>query len=217
MPISVFVIDDHPVVREGLRMLVASRRELTLLGVAGSVAAALPAISAAPPDVLLLDLDLGTEDGLGLLPSLAAAAPGTRVLVLTGVRDRARHEQVLLAGARGLVGKEAPPDVLLKAIEKVHGGELWFDRSLLTTAVQHTLERDRTPAAEDKLADLTSREREIVPLVAQGLRNDDIARRLGVTPKTVRNHLSSIYDKLGVSDRVELLVFAYENGLVKRG
>ncbi len=216
-PIAVFVVDDHPVVREGLRMLVTSERDLMLSGSAPSVSAALPSLAASPPDVLLLDLDLGTEDGLALLPRIVGAAPRTRVLVLTGLRERERHQEALLGGACGLVGKDAAPELLIKAIRKVHDGELWFDRPLLDATLQQVLSQKAPPANEpDRTAPLTDRERRIVALVGRGLRNADIGEELGIAPKTVRKCLSAIYEKLGVADRVELLVYAYEHGLARR-
>ena len=215
-PIRVFLVDDHPVVREGLRMLLATADDLKVVGGASSVQEAFAALSSAPADVVVLDLDLGGRDGLELLPALSARAPDTRVLVLTGIRDRERHRAVLSSGAHGVVLKDKPPELLLKAIRRVHAGELWFDRATMEVAVQRavSLERARAPERE-KITALTPREKQIVSLIGEGLKNTEIAARLGIGEKTVRNHLTIIFDKLGVSDRLELAVYAYRQGLAQ--
>jgi DNA-binding NarL/FixJ family response regulator len=215
-PIRVFLVDDHPVVREGLRMLLATADDLKVVGGASSVQEALAALALSPADVVVLDLDLGGRDGLELLPGLAAKAPETRVLVLTGIRDRERHRAVLSSGAHGVVLKDKPPELLLKAIRRVHAGELWFDRATMEVAVQRavSLERARAPERE-KITALTAREKQIISLIGEGLRNSEIAARLGIGEKTVRNHLTIIFDKLGVSDRLELAVYAYRQGLAQ--
>jgi two-component system, NarL family, nitrate/nitrite response regulator NarL len=215
-PIRVFLVDDHPVVREGLRMLLGTSDDLKVIGGASSIEEALAALALAPADVVVLDLDLGGNDGLEMLPGLSASAPDTRVLVLTGMRDRERHRAVLSAGAQGVVLKDKPPELLLKAIRRVHAGELWFDRATMEFAVQRAVSRDRARAPErDKITALTAREKQIVSLIGEGLKNSEIAGRLGIGEKTVRNHLTMIFDKLGVSDRLELAVYAYRQGLAR--
>jgi DNA-binding NarL/FixJ family response regulator len=207
-PIGTFLVEDHPVVREGLRMLLDAAGDLHVLGVAASASAALAPLRAAPPDVVLLDLDLGEEDGLEWLPRILEAAPRAHVLILTAMRGPGRDEAALLAGARGFVHKEAPADELLRAIRTVAAGGLWFDPGVLGAL------RAPGPRA-DPLAALTAREREVVRLVGEGLRNEEVARRLGISEKTVRNHLTAVFDKVGVSGRLELVVFAYRHGLAR--
>lgn len=215
---SLFVIDDHPMLREGIRMLTSGARDLRVAGTAALASAAIEPLRRDPPDVIVLDLDLGSEDGLAWLPRLCEAAPRARVLILTALRDRARDEEALRAGARGLVLKDAAPDVLLQAIRSVAAGALWFDPAVLSAR------RSRGPAPQPPQADgtpatggevLTPREREIVALLGQGLRNEAVARELGISEKTVRNQLTAIYAKLGVSGRLELVVYAYEQGLAR--
>jgi DNA-binding NarL/FixJ family response regulator len=214
--IRVFIVDDHSLVREGLKMLVGTCPDTELVGQAASGKEAVPAIARCAPDVVLLDLDLGDEDGVALLPRITEAAPAVKVLVVTGLRDVERQHQAILAGARGLVPKDRSPEVLVKAIRRVDAGELWFERELVHAAL-----RRATPAATPldaeaaRIASLTAREREVVALLGEGLKNEQIAQRLSISEKTVRNHLSSVFDKLGVSDRLELLVFAYRRGLVR--
>lgn len=207
---TLFVIDDHPVVREGLKMLLEQAGDIRVVGSAATATAALAVLPERSPDVVLLDLDLGDEDGLDALPRIQAAVPRAKVLILTALKDRARDQAAVRTGARGLVLKDAPADALLEAIRAVAAGELWFDPRVLPAPGQPGAAPE--PSA---LSKLTAREREIVSLIGEGLRNEEAARRLGITEKTVRNHLTVVFDKLGVSGRLELLVFAYEHGLVR--
>jgi DNA-binding NarL/FixJ family response regulator len=211
-PTTIFVIDDHPVVREGLAMLFAASGEVRVVGSAASASGAVADLAGHAPDVLLLDLDLGAEDGLAWLPRLTAAAPRAKTLILTALRDPTRDEAALRAGARGLVHKDASPDLLVQAIGVVAAGGLWFDPRVLEAASRPGEPADPTSG---RLASLTPREREIVMLIGEGLRNEEAGRRLGISEKTVRNHLTAIFDKLGVSGRLELLVFAYRHGLAR--
>jgi len=210
VPISLFVIDDHPVLREGIRMLAESAGDVRVVGASATASGALDALARVGPDVILLDLDLGEEDGLAWLPRIAGAAPAARVLILTALRDRARDEEALRAGARGLVLKDTAPEVLLQAIRSLAAGALWFDPRVLA-APRAAPAQPQPPG----LAQLTPREREIVGLVAEGLRNEEVGRRLGITEKTVRNHLTAVFQKLGVSGRLELVVYAYDRGLAR--
>jgi DNA-binding NarL/FixJ family response regulator len=209
---TLFVIEDHPVVREGIRMLLEEAGQVRVVGTAASASAALPQVKAKRPDVVLLDLDLGDEDGLEWLPRIRAEAPSTHVLILTALRDAGRDEAALRAGARGFVHKDASADVVVRAVRAVAAGELWFEPRLLAAAKAGA---PRAQAVPEPFASLTERERDIVRLVGEGLRNEEIARRLGITDKTVRNHLTGVFDKIGVSGRLELVVWAYRHGLVR--
>ncbi|HET8538585.1 MAG TPA: response regulator transcription factor [Anaeromyxobacter sp.] len=206
--VTVFVVEDHAVVREGLRMLLDAAGDLRVVGAAATASAALQPLREARPDVVLLDLDLGEEEGLEWLPRIVEAAPAARVIILTAMREAGRDEAALVGGARGFVHKDAAAENLLRAIRAVAAGGLWFDPAMLAGA--------RTGAAGgDPLAALTSRERDVVRLVGEGLRNEEIARRLGIGEKTVRNHLTAVFDKVGVSGRLELAVFAYRHGIAR--
>jgi DNA-binding NarL/FixJ family response regulator len=212
--IQVFIVDDHPVVREGLRMLVGAAPDLAVAGEAASAREAASRLGELAVDVVLLDVVLGCDDGVEELPRLRAAAPSARFLVITGARGIGREAAALRAGARGLVSKEASGDVILKAIRKVHAGELWFERPVLESMLQDALEESRrADPNRARIDSLTAREREVVALVGQGQRNEDIARRLSICQKTARNHISDACAKLGVPGRLELLVFANRYGL----
>jgi DNA-binding NarL/FixJ family response regulator len=211
---TLYVIEDHPVVREGIRMLLEAAGEVRVVGSAASASGALRELREKRPQVILLDLDLGDENGLEWLPRILAETPGARVLILTALRDPGRDEAALHAGARGFVHKDASAEVVVRAVRAVAAGELWFEPRLLESAGAPRRAGTTTPLPEP-FASLTEREREIVRLVGEGLRNEEIARRLGITEKTVRNHLTAVFDKVGVSGRLELVVLAYRHGLAR--
>jgi DNA-binding NarL/FixJ family response regulator len=212
--VRLLLVDDHALVRTGLRMLVESRPEFTVVAEAGGGAAALEAASRERPDIILLDIDLRAESGIDLIQDLIAAAPGARVLMLTGVKDQSLHRRAFTLGAVGLVEKDKAAEVLLKAIECVHAGEVWIDRSMMAEVIVE-FSRPQKPIARDedtmKIGSLSARERDVIALLAEGLNNKNIAARLFVSETTVRHHLSSIFTKLGVRDRLELVVYAYRH------
>ncbi|HEY6006611.1 MAG TPA: response regulator transcription factor [Anaeromyxobacter sp.] len=208
---TLFIVEDHPVVREGIGMLVEAAGGVRVVGAAQSASGALRELGQLAPEVVLLDLDLGDEDGLEWLPRILATAPGARVLILTALRDESRQEAALHAGARGFVHKDAPADVLVRAIRAVAAGELWFDPAVLRAQPPEPA----APPGPPGRASLTTRENEVVALVVEGLRNEEIARRLGINEKTVRNHLTAVFAKMGVSGRLELVVLAYRQGMAR--
>ncbi len=216
--IRVLLVDDHKVVREGLRLLIQSQPGFKVVGEAGNSKEALLVAAREQADVILLDLDLGTESGIDIISQLLATAKRAHVLALTGLRDPEVHRQAILHGAMGVVQKEKASQVLLKAIEKIHAGEIWYDRSKLGSVLS---DFSRGPEAKETYATvvngprITQREREIVALVSQGLRNQQIADKLFISQITVRHHLTSIFAKVGVSSRLELIVYAYNQGLAK--
>ena len=225
-PIRLLLIDDHAVVRSGVRMLVESRPGLEVAGEAANRTEALALAKREQPDVILLDLDMNNDNGLDFLPQLLAAAGHARVIILTGVRDPEAYTQAIRLGASGLLLKEKTAEVLIKAIEKVHAGEVWFDRSMISNVLKEISHSNaainaRSAAAANsdpeaaKIATLTEREREVSSLIGEGLKNKQIASRLFISETTVRHHLTSIFDKLGVSDRLELIMYAYQHGLAK--
>jgi two-component system nitrate/nitrite response regulator NarL len=211
--IRIFIIDDHPTIVWGLERLIESEApRMVAVGKAASCGAAMTQIEKACPDVVLLDLDLGEESGLDAIPALLAKS-SARILVLTGLRDTAVHEAAIRAGALGVVGKEIAPGQLLETIARVHRGELSVD-SRVTERLMATISprpaSTRRCGETDKVASLTARERDIVlTLMTQPeLALKSVAGLLGISERTLRNHLSSIYEKLGVSGRLELYVFS---------
>lgn len=216
--IKILLVDDHVIVRAGLRMLIENHKGMAVVGEAGSRRDAMAIAALEQPDIILLDLDMGNESGLDFLRELLATATRARVVMLTGVRDPEAHRRAVLMGAMGLVLKDKAAEVLIRAIERVHAGEVWLDRSLTASVLSEISNVDRTgkpdPEAK-KIESLTTREREIVGLVCEGLKNKQIGDRLFISEATVRNHLTSILSKLELSDRFELALYAYRNHLAK--
>ena len=216
--IRIALVDDHLVVRSGLRLLVESRSGWSVVAEASGTDEAVSAASREQPDVILLDLDLGTDNGLDCLPRLREAAPAARVLILTGLRDTELHQQAVRLGAAGVVAKDMAADSLLKAIERVHAGETWLDRMTTATLLAELAGGKPKPKDPDaaRIGTLTPREREVISLIAEGLRNKEIAARLPISEATVRHHLTSIFSKLEVSDRVGLTIYAFRHDLTGR-
>ncbi|HJZ49496.1 MAG TPA: response regulator transcription factor [Roseiflexaceae bacterium] len=217
--IRIVMVDDHAVLRAGLRMIIESQPGMRVIGEAHDRATALAIASETHPDIILLDLDLGKDSGFELLPELLAAAPQTRVIVLTGLRDTEAHRRAIVLGAVGLILKEHAVATVLKAIEKVHAGEAWLDRAMIGSILNNRMYADdlhEHNADLQKIATLTEREREVIGLISIGLPSQEIMERLAISEATLRHHLSSIFSKLGVRDRVQLVVYAYQHGLAQR-
>jgi two-component system nitrate/nitrite response regulator NarL len=217
-PISVLIIDDHAVVRFGLGALIARHTEFKLVGEAETAKEALAITARQKPDCILLDLDLGDSSGLDLIPQLLSLSANSRVIVLTASLDQEAYIQAARLGAVGLVHKSKAVEVIVRAIKKVHEGEIWFDRAtlldMLTSGPAPTKNKKQAAMAAP-VARLTEREYEIVSLVCEGLKNKQIASRLFITEATVAHHLTSIFSKLRVTDRLELVVYAFTYRLVK--
>jgi DNA-binding NarL/FixJ family response regulator len=169
------------------------------------------------PDIILLDLDLGGESGINSVQALIAKS-GAKVLVLTGSRDASLHDSAVLAGAVGVVEKGEPAETILKAIQKVHEGEIWLDRTA-TGRIFLELSRSKSAGAlnpeQRKIASLTPRERQIVAEIGSDAAASSriIAERLHISEHTLRNHIASIYEKLEVSSRLELFAYAGRHGI----
>jgi two-component system, NarL family, nitrate/nitrite response regulator NarL len=217
-PIRILMIDDHAVLRAGLRMIIESHKGMVVVGEAENRRESLAAIANEIPDIILLDLDLGDENGLDLLPELIAAVPDARIILLTGLRDPEVQRRAILLGAMGLVSKQKAADTVIRAIEKVYAGEVWLDRAMIASILN---DRVNTSVAPDqnvetlRIAKLTEREREVIWLIGEGIKNRQIAARMYISEATVRHHLTSIFAKLGVADRFELVIYAFQHGLAK--
>src|SRR5437763_983926 len=217
-PIRVLLVEDHAMMRAGLRLLLANQPEMTVVGEAATSTEALAVASAVHSDIIVLDLDLGGESALDLMPVLLVVAPQAHVLILTGVRDPTLHQHALRLGARGLVRKEHAAGALLQAIVKVHAGEAWLEGTMMAQVLDMLGRASRAQQLDPeaaKIATLTARERDIIALIGEGRRNRQIATRLCISETTVRHHLTVIFDKLAVMDRLELVVYAYRHDLVK--
>jgi DNA-binding NarL/FixJ family response regulator len=203
-PISVLIVDDHPVVRRGLRVLLEVQDGIEVAGEAGDVAAALALAAEHAPDVVLLDLKLPGTDGIAVLGELKARGSAARVLVLTSDTEPAAASLAVRSGAAGVLYKDVDPDALVRAIRSVHDGHL-----VLAPEAARTLMRVAGPGNPGAGLDaLTTREREVLAQLATGRSNREIARALRVSEKTVKAHVSSVLAKLGVADRTQAALLA---------
>ena len=214
-PIRILIVDDHAIVRAGLRMLIDQDPGMEVVGVASNRSEALALATSEQPDVIILDILLDDDDGLSFLPELREAAVNVRVLVLTGLRSSESQRRAMLAGAMGVVLKEHAVEVLIKAIQKVHNGEVWLDRAMMGRVLDEMSQAGETKPEKRKIASLTEREREVIALIAEGLKNKQIGARLRISESTVTHHLSSIFSKLDVTDRLELVIYAFAHKLAK--
>lgn len=214
-PITIMIVDDHVVIRSGLRMLIEHDQQMLVVAQAGNRTEALERAASSHPDVIILDLLLGDEDGLAFLPELCQASPNSRVLVLTGVPNPDAHRRAIRRGAMGIVLKEHAADQLLKAIKKVYEGEVWIERSMMGSMIQEFNKPALVDPEVTKIESLTDREREVIALIGEGLKNKQVGERLFISETTVTHHLSSVFSKLEVSDRLELIIYAFRHGLAK--
>jgi len=196
-------------------MLIEHDQQMQVVAQAGNRAEALERAATSRPDVIILDLLLGEEDGLSFLPELCQVSPNSRVLVLTGVQSSDAHRRAIRRGAMGIVLKEHAADQLLKAIKKVHEGEVWIERSMMGSMIQELNKPAPVDPEVSKIESLTDREREVIALVGEGLKNKQVGERLFISETTVTHHLSSVFSKLEVSDRLELIIYAFRHGLAK--
>jgi two-component system, NarL family, nitrate/nitrite response regulator NarL len=216
--IRVMLVDDHRIVLWGMERLIDGEKPMMeVVATATTCENAIELAQTTTPDVVIVDVDLLREDKSEVIGTLANRH-AARVLILSGVRDGQLHDNAVLHGACGVVRKEAPPATLLDAIRKVHEGQLWLDRAT-TARLFVELSKQKRDAAKDpekrKVASLTPREADVVRTLATtpGADNRMLANSLHMGEHTLRNHLSRIYDKLGVPNRLELYVFAQRNGL----
>jgi DNA-binding NarL/FixJ family response regulator len=214
-PIRVLLIDDHHLMRTGLRQIIESRARFRVAGEVVVGEQALNVVGQLKPELILLDGD--DEGALGLLPALRKSSEQSRVLVLLNRENLDAYQQVVQGGAHGVLLKSVSPEEMLIAFDKVNSGEMWFSRGMLAKVLWSLLQPEQAPTPEaQRIARLTERERELITLVGEGLKNNEIADRLSLSHSTVRHHLTSIYSKLDVADRLELLIFAYRHGLAEQ-
>ena len=215
--IRVVIADDHPIVREGLRKLLELEKDIHVVGETGDGDATVAIVDEKNPDILLLDLRMPGIDGLTALQRIQRLGKVTKTIVLTASEDKNEFVQAMKLGCAGIVLKQTASDLIVKSIRKVHAGEIWLD-SHTTAAVMRQFASPPEPASAGSprgrdRSPLSQREREIVALVAQGYKNKEMAEKMFISEQTVKNHLHNIFDKLGVSDRLELALYAIHKGL----
>lgn len=213
--IRILLVDDHALLRQALRMIIEQRPDMLVVGEAADAAEALRLAEHTQPDVIVLDLNLDGEDALPIIPALRAAAAGSQILVLTGLSESHLHQRAAHLGAIGLVQKRQALDHLIRAIERVSRGEAYLDPRLVAHVLtaRSALEGVPPDPQAARVALLTERERAVVRLVCAGLPNKAIALRLSISETTVRHHLTSVFGKLDLTSRVELVLYAHRHGL----
>ena len=210
--IRVALADDHPIVLDGLEQLFRLEPDINVVARCRNADEALRAVRTSSPDVLVLDLLMPGSGGLELLRAMGDKDRRTRIILLTAVIDDDQLLEAIRLGAQGVVLKDMAPQLLVEAIREVHAGGQWLEQGLGGRALRRLLSREKRASEAARL--LSSREREIVRLVAAGLRNRAIADRLSISEGTVKVHMHNIYEKLDVNGRVELTNYARENGLI---
>ena len=216
-PIRLVIADDHPIFRDGLRRLLEAENDLKVVGEAKDGAEAVKLARQLKPEIMLLDLLMPKHPGLDALRDLSTAggASTVRVILLTAAAEKAQIVEALQLGARGVVMKDSATQLLLKAIHTVMAGEFWVGREAVSNLVGYLQTKMQSTGEEDKRKKfgLTPREIEIVSAVVAGFANKEIAEYFKISEDTVKHHLSNIFDKLGVSTRLELALFAVNQNL----
>ncbi|PYQ76458.1 MAG: DNA-binding response regulator [Acidobacteria bacterium] len=212
MSIRVVLVDDHPIVLQGLQHLFERQADFEVVSCCEDAATAIEAVRAQHPDVLVLDLRMPGANGLDVLRTMFNERIPCRTVLLTAAITEEQVLEAVKLGAAGLVLKESPPDTLVSCVRRVHQGEQWIDQDTVSRAFRAVL--DREAAAREASLTLTPREIEIVRMVAQGLRNKAIAERLSISEGTVKVHLHNIYEKFRVDGRLELVLCAQQKGLI---
>ncbi len=214
--IRILIADDHAIFRDGLKKLLESEPDFTVVGEAGDGAEALKLAQKLKPDLLLLDLAMPRMPGMVALRELTTAAVPVRTIVLSAAVGKEQIVEALQLGARGVVLKESATQQLLKSMRTVMAGEYWVGRESVSDLVQYLRAASGLAAApQKKNFGLTPRELEIVGTIVAGYTNKDIAQKFSISEDTVKHHLTNIFDKLGVSTRLELALFAINHNLAE--
>jgi len=214
--IKVAIVDDHTLFREGIKKILSLEHDIEIVGEAVDGDEVLTLLTRCRPDILLLDLKMEKLDGLSVLPQIVEHYPQIKVILLTAHITRDESVTAIREGARGIILKYAATEFLIKGIHKVHGGELWADNTTMSQVVESLARKFRREKEPEKSKhDLSSREKEVITLVASGMRNKEIAEKLFISEQTVKTHLSNIFQKLGLGDRLELALYALRHGLAE--
>ena len=212
--IRVLMADDHVIFRQGVRKLLEEEDDISIVGEAANGNECVLMMANVKPDILLLDLNMPDKDGLTVLEELNFDSLPTQVIVLTATEDDREAVRAMRLGARGIVLKQSASDLLVKSIRRVYSGEIWLDNRITAEVIKAFAKSSDGEARRDKPL-LSDRESQIMRLVAQGQRNKEIGQNLFISEQTVKNHVHNIFDKLGVSDRLELALYAIHHHLIE--
>ncbi len=214
--IRLLLVDDHAVVRSGLRMLLEAQPDMEIVGEATSGSEAVHMVQRKKPDVVLMDVQMPGSNGIDATRQIKVVSPETIVLTLTMYENEQYFLEMLKAGASGYVPKRAAPDELIDAIHTVYGGDIFLHPSMANLLVQSYLgnEENKEEPIEDVLDKLTPREREVLIQIAEGMTNAEIADKLCISIKTVDRHRENMMQKLEIHSRIDLVKFAIKKGLI---
>ena len=218
-PIRVLIADGHPIVLEGLRNVLNQQATIQVVGEAADGMEAIEKAVALDPDVVMMDLRMPRVDGLTVLRSIHTRAPRSKVILFSGADSKDEFVEAMKLGCSGILSKESAVSLIERSIAKVYAGEIWLDSNTTAAVIRQFASPTEFPAPANngktsrERAQLSQREREIIILIAQGYKNKEIAEKMFITEQTVKNHLHNVFDKLGVSDRLELALYAIHNSL----
>ncbi len=217
-PIRIILLDSCNLVRAGIRSLLQDHADLKIVADIEDPDQIVNQVSRIDSDIILYEYDEDRGCTLELLEQVLQVCKRSRIILVTRIKDQDLHVQAVKLGVQGIVSKDQSPDILFKAIRKVYAGELWIDHTLMASIISNTLLKETTKRLDPDLQHidlLVPRELEIIQSIGLGKKNKQIADELCISASTVRHYLTSIYRKLGVTDRLELLVFAHNHNLVR--
>ncbi|HLN97529.1 MAG TPA: response regulator transcription factor [Pyrinomonadaceae bacterium] len=212
--IKILLIDNHNLVRSGIKLLIQSNPTLEVIA-AESACCNVINHGLAQPDVILLAVESATDERIDCMPGLLKSFPDAAVLVLTDVKDINFHARCMRAGASGIISNDQSPELLFRAILKVHAGEIWIERGCFRSLLSVLENNSQNGHEATKIRSLTERELEIIHCIAQGLHNKQIGEKLFICEATVSHHLTTIFSKLDIPDRLALVIYSYRYGLVR--
>jgi DNA-binding NarL/FixJ family response regulator len=213
--IPIAIADDYPVLLAGMRQSLAPCDDIVVVAECTQIHDLLAQVALKKPDIILLGCEIDLDNLAQQLHNIAERHPDAKVIVFTGNASLNFHELALRNGAKGVLLKQCPPELIAKTVRKVSRGDLCFDRALTHRMLSTFVKRKptETPPEMAKISSLTGRENQIISRICQGMRNKEIASKLYISDATVAHHLTSIYRKLGLADRTELLLYAQQNGI----
>ncbi|MBI3933980.1 MAG: response regulator transcription factor [Acidobacteria bacterium] len=208
-PIRIFLVDDNVLYAESVAAVLGTDKDFKVVGLSRTASEARPLISKSAPDIVLVELHMSGQSGLDLLRDLPGLSVRSRAIATAEEESREEIVEAMRLGAKGFVLKQTGPELFMKCLRKVYEGEIWLD-GRFAEAVMHAFGTIQAETKGDGKNEISAREMEVIALVVQGYKNRDIAQKLFISEKTVKNHLSAIFNKLGVADRLELTLYVFE-------